>query len=114
MSGPCIWCGAPLPTPSRKSRRYCSGACRVAAMRHRRMVEALVPLQPVGVVGAGALPRPADLDDQVATAILEARGIAGAFLHLGREARPQLACRCEGVGKAVAEALRRFFPELED
>ncbi len=48
-----------------------------------------------------------------AVAILEARNLSGAFLRLGREARPQLAWRCESVGTAVAEALHRYFEEIE-
>ena len=112
MSRSCIWCGAPLPAGSRRSRRYCSGACRVAALRQRRAAEAAAPLQPLGTE-RGHVPSAAHPDDQVAAAVLEARGVANAFLRLGLEARPQLAWRCEGVGGAMAEALRRFFPELE-
>jgi hypothetical protein len=61
----------------------------------------------------GSLPAPADPDKQVAVAFLEARNLAGAFLRLGREARPQLAWRCEGVGAALAGALHRYFEEIE-
>ncbi len=81
----CLQRKGPLPQGSTGRRRYCSDACRVAAMRAR----------------------------QVAVAFVEARGIATAFLRLGREARPELAWRCEGVGKALAEALHRYFGELE-
>ena len=53
-------------------------------------------------------------EDQVACAILEARAVAGTFLRLGREACPQLRWRCEGIGKALTEALAAHFPELEE
>ena len=69
-------------------------------------------LQPVGIERGTLLPV-ADPDQQVAVAILEARNLAGAFHRLGREARPQLAWRCESTGSAIAEALHRYFEELE-
>jgi hypothetical protein len=59
------------------------------------------------------LPPPAPTQDQAACAMLEARAVA-AFLRLGREACPQLRWRCEGVGKALAEALACYFHELEE
>ena len=48
----------------------------------------------------------------MAVAFLEARNLAGAFLRLGREARPQLAWRCESVGTAISQALHRHFEEI--
>jgi hypothetical protein len=105
----CCQCGGPLPKGSRRDRRYCSSRCRKAAERDRASVAELIP---VGVE-RGHLPPAAHPDEQVAVAILEARSVAGALLRLGREARPQLAWRCEGVGEAISEALRRHFPELE-
>ena len=108
-----IRCGGPLPQGSTRRRRYCSDACRVAAMRERQASLAYGPFRPLGAE-PGVVPAAAHPDDQVAVAVLEGRGVAGAFLRLGREARPQLAWRCEGVGAAISEALRRFFPELDD
>jgi hypothetical protein len=61
----------------------------------------------------GVLPAPAPPDDQVARAIFEARGIAAAFIRLGREARPQLAWRCAQTGEAITQALHRYFRETE-
>jgi hypothetical protein len=69
-------------------------------------------LEPVGAA-QGARAAPAHPDDQVAVAILETRNLAGAFLRLGREARPQLAWRCEGAGAAITDALHRYFEEIE-
>jgi hypothetical protein len=105
----CSQCGASLPAGSRKSRRYCSDRCRKAAERERHAIADLVP---VGVEH-GHLPPAAHPDEQVAVAILEARNLSGAFLRLGREARPQLRWRCEGVGVALTDALHRYFFELE-
>lgn len=103
----CSQCGGPLPAGSRRHRRYCSDRCRKAAERDRQAVAALVP------VGSepGRLPAPGHPDDQVAVAVLEARGIAGAFLRLGREARPQLRWRCEATGVAINRALADYFKE---
>jgi hypothetical protein len=101
-------CRGELPPDSRASRRYCSDRCRMAAMRRRQALPALVP------VGSerGELPPAAHPDDQVAVAVAEAINLSGAFLRLAREARPQLAWRCEGVGTALADALRRYFKEV--
>ena len=46
----------------------------------------------------------------MAVAILEARNLAGAFLRLGREARPQLAHRW--VRTPIMDALQRYFEEI--
>jgi hypothetical protein len=81
-------------------------------MRLRRASAGAGPLIPLGTEH-GKLPPDAHPDDQVAVAIVQARNIAGAFLRLGREARPQLAWRCEGVGNALAEALHCYFRKLE-
>lgn len=105
----CVHCGEELPKGSRKSRRYCSGRCRIAAMREREAVASLIP---VGVE-RGHLPPAAHTDDQVAVAVLEAQTLAGSLYRLGREARPQLAWRCEGLGSAITQALRRYFKEIE-
>ena len=80
----------------------------MAAMRRRRALPALMP------VGSerGELPPAAHPDDQVAVAVAEAINLSAAFLRLVREARPQLAWRCEGVGTALADALRRYFKEV--
>ena len=101
-------CRRELPSGSRASRRYCSDRCRMAAMRRRRALPALVP------VGSerGEMPPAAHPDDQVAVALAETINLSGAFLRLAREARPQLAWRCEGVGTALAKALQRYFEEV--
>jgi endogenous inhibitor of DNA gyrase (YacG/DUF329 family) len=114
----CLECGSPVrQTAGGRPRLYCSNRCRQAAHRRRHAGADLIPaehLEPLGQEHGGTLPRPAPTEDQVACAILEARAIAGAFLRLGREACPQLRWRCEGVGKALSEALARYFRELEE
>ena len=113
----CLECGAPpQQTAGGRPRLYCSNRCRQAAHRRRHAIDRLFPtgsLQPVGHEH-GTLPPPAPTEDQVACAILEARAVAGAFLRLGREACPQLRWRCEGVGRALTEALACCFSELEE
>ena len=60
----------------------------------------------------GVLPVGAQPNEQVARAVLEARGLAAVLQRLGREARLQLAWRCEGVGSALDQALARYFEEV--
>ncbi|QDO01735.1 hypothetical protein FNV65_40915 [Streptomyces sp. S1A1-8] len=52
----CSQCGSPLPEGSRKSRRYCSAACRTKAWRWKRERKATGAHYPsdvaVGAVGA--------------------------------------------------------------
>ena len=113
----CLECGSPVrQTAGGRPRLYCSNGCRQAAHRRRHAVDDLFPAERLEPVGQehGVVPPPASTEDQVACAILEARAIAGAFLRLGREACPQLRWRCEGVGKALAEALACYFRELEE
>jgi hypothetical protein len=101
-------CHRELLSGSRASRRYCSDRCRMAALRRRRALPALVAVWSE----RGELPPAAHPDDQVAVALAEAISLSGAFLRLAREARPQLAWRCEGVGTSLADALRRYFKEV--
>jgi len=112
----CLECESPVrQRAGGRPRLYCSNGCRQAAHRRRHAVDVLFPTGSLEAVGQkhGSLPPPAPTEDQVACAIFEARAIAGAFLRLGREACPQLRWRCEGVGKALDEALAGYFRELE-
>ena len=112
-------CGAAVTQPTTgRPRMYCSKRCKQAAFRRSRTIAKLVPLVPVDhlkTVGTahGVIQEWAHPDDQVARAIFEARGIGSAFLRLGREARPQLAWRCEKIGEAITEALHAYFEETE-
>ncbi len=117
MESICLECGSPVQqTAGSRPRLYCSNGCRQAAHRRRHSVDDLIPAEHLETIGHehGTLPPPASTEDQVACAILEARAIAGAFLRLGREACPQPRWSCEGVGRALAEALARYFRELEE
>lgn len=116
METVCIGCGAPVTQPTTgRPRLYCSKRCRQTAFRRSRNTTKMVPVDRLERVGTshGTLPAPAHPDDQVAVAIFEARGIAAAFLRLGREARPALRGRCEKVGVAITEALHLYFEETE-
>jgi endogenous inhibitor of DNA gyrase (YacG/DUF329 family) len=116
METTCMECGTAVMQPATgRPRMYCSKPCKQAAFRRSRSVAKMVPvdhLEPLGTAH-GSLPAPAHPDEQVAVAIFEARGIGAAFLRLGREARPQLAWRCEKVGKAITAALHTYFKETE-
>jgi hypothetical protein len=115
MGTSCLECNEPIAQPATgRPRLYCSGRCRQAAQRRKHLTAGLVATRHLQTVGVehGSLPPAADPDQQVAVAILEARNLSGAFIRLGREARPQLAWRCEGAGVAITEALHRYFEEI--
>ena len=89
----CLECGSPVrQTAGGRTRLYCSNGCR-QAHRRRHAVDDLIPAERLEPVGQehGVVPPAASPEDQVACAILEARAIAGAFRHLGREAFPSCA-----------------------
>jgi hypothetical protein len=93
-----------------RPRRFCSDACRKAAYNLRRSEIVWEPMdagRAESAVTPG--PPPARPDEAVASAILEARTIAGAFTHLGSHARPQLAWRCAKAGEAIHAALDDYF-----
>lgn len=108
-------CGCGLPLPASKGRgrpaEYARDTCRVRAFRQRRAGSlALQDLGGVPSVAAGpARGRPASSDEQVARTLLETRGIAGTWLRLGHEARPQFAWRSEKLGTAIASAIDDYF-----
>ena len=106
-------CGTAVTQPTTgRPRMYCSIRCKQAAWRRSQSLARLVPVDRSKTIAA-TLPASAHPDDQVARAIFEARGIGAAFLRLGREARPQLAWRCEKVGDAITAALHAYFEETE-
>ncbi|MGO8685162.1 MAG: hypothetical protein ACLQUT_11370 [Thermoleophilia bacterium] len=110
MIGPrtCAHCGALIDPPYTVRRRYCNATCRKDALRARRSSDVCEDA-PGGVldVSLAALIPPlesAPFEDQVVRAILEARGLAGAFRGLGIEAQPKLPWRCSGVDHALTAA----------
>lgn len=128
----CRYCGQRFTQTGRgRPRVYCSDRCRKADDRERhaavdakRSFERWEPSEDdiweasdddrasqVLKANHVDLSGPAAADDeQVAVAILEARGIAGAFHRLGSEARPAFAGPCAMVAKATLDALDRWFP----
>lgn len=115
----CAHCGALIDPPYTSRRRYCNATCRKDALRARQspiiweeVAEAPNEfLDALDRLLADLIPpfTSAPLDDQIVRAILEARGLAGAFRRLGVEAQPKLSWRCSGVGKAIHAALYEFF-----
>jgi hypothetical protein len=89
-----------------------SCASRKAAynVRHNTIV-----WEPVADLSAAPTPPPEPTrpDEAVAGAVLEARTLAGAFTHLSRSARPQLAWRCEKTGEAIHSALDDYFEGVD-
>ena len=112
---PLCKCGCGRPVPARQQRgrpaEYACDACRVRAFRQRRTVAAALQElddRPAPAASAEQV-QPVPTDEQVARALLEVRGLAGTFLRMGREARPQFAWRSECLGKAVASAIDEYF-----
>jgi len=112
----CAHCRQPLPP--RRTRgpaaSYCSRGCRQAAYVARRRAQAGLE-ELVGAAAAQTIVpalAPADADSQVQQAILDGRGIAGAFIRLRREARVELGWRCAKIGEAMLDAMDRYFPEV--
>lgn len=112
MSAPtipiCPVCGQRLPPAPRRGRPrvYCSDRCRKKDERRRSgsyiAVSSALKKEP-------RAPSTPTTDEQVARALLEARGLAGAFLRLGHEARPAFAWRCELIGLGLHELIDKHF-----
>lgn len=93
-----------------RRRRFCSAACKQAAYRNRRTEIVWEPLDDAGMEPVAITPEPTPHpDDAVASAIIEARTLAGTFTNLGCRARPQLAWRCTKTGDAIHSALDDYF-----
>ena len=109
----CAWCGEPIAQTNRRGPkpRHCNANCRVAAHRARRATAALAAeFEPE--LRASATPTSAPpVDEQVARALLEARGLVGTLTRLGLEARPQFAWRCTRIAQALAAVLRETIGE---
>ena len=96
------------------ARRYCSAGCRTAASRKRRVGgfwscsqgEKALEAAPAIALGQRQM---GDLDEVTRT-VLWAWGVATRMASHAREAHPKVACRCELVGKALADVLEENFP----
>ena len=94
-----------------RRRRFCSAACRKAAYNARHNTIEWAPATPAGLAAESDPPDPRP-DEAVAGAVVEARTLAGAFAHLARNARPQLAWRCEKTSTAINAALDDYFSRV--
>jgi hypothetical protein len=117
--GVCAHCNAELrQRATGRPRRYCSDRCRTAARRRREaqgdgwdLSRAGVELTPeaadlsrLEIVGL-----PADPDEAVLQAVMNARALAAAFGIVSSVARPQFAWRCEAFADHVAAGLKQWF-----
>lgn len=53
------------------------------------------------------------IDEQIERGILELKGLAHAFIRLGREARPEWSWRCSALGEAILAAIGDSFREVD-
>lgn len=77
------------------------------ALRHRRAVSELVPIEIEHVQRVAVSSKP--VQQQIERGLLEARAIGFAFQRLGTMARPDLAWRCDRLGKAIISAIQDTF-----
>jgi hypothetical protein len=95
------------PTGVGRPPLYCSDRCRKRAYRLRKAEES--GRQRRAEPAAAAAPRPAETDEQVAVALLEAERLSGALIRLGSQAQPRLAWRCRMLGDVIACAIDDYF-----
>ena len=100
------------PTKVGRPRKYCSDACRSAEQRARdRRAPAERWASAVsGTSGEAALVNPeGDLDTQVVAVVHETIMLRNTYARLGRDARVELAVRCESMAKAIGDGLIENF-----
>jgi len=105
-------CGTVLVRAGRRgpAPQYAAATCRKRAERRRRQLAIIAeangsPLPRVEVPVSPSSP----VDDQVARALVDARGIAFALQRLGAQARPELAWRCTKLGDAIVASITDAF-----
>lgn len=105
-------CGAALVRAGRRgpAPQYATANCRKRAERRRRQIAVLNASvgSPLPVVEV-PLPPMSAVDDQVARALLDARGVGFALQRLGAHARPELAWRCTKLGDTIVAAISDAF-----
>lgn len=109
---PVVWGGRGRPP------RYCSGSCRQADYQRRQRLrtdaEWSSALTHEG--GEAALVEPTkDPDVQVVAVVHETIMLRNTYVRLSRDARSELAVRCEGMAKAIGDGLAdNFRGAIED
>ncbi len=92
--------------------RFCSATCRKADQRRRRRLKADPPWVSAvtGEAGEAALVQPtSDPDIQVVAVVHETILLRNTYARLGRDARPELAVRCESMAKVIGDGLLENF-----
>jgi len=101
-----------VPKGRGRPARFCSATCRKADERRRRRTE-LAAAWGSGVTGesgeAGLVDVDADPDVQVVAAVHETIMLRNTYVRLGRDARPELAVRCESMAQAIGDGLLENF-----
>lgn len=102
-------CGEPVVRSGKSGPApiYASKACRMRALRHRRATAEMVPVDMEHVAHVGIASKP--VQQQIERGLLEARAIGFAFQRLGTVARPDMAWRCDRLGKAIIAAIQDTF-----
>lgn len=101
-------------TPRRRGRppRFCSDTCRKADQRRRRR-QSTTTEWTSALTGAGGeaamLPATKDPDVQVVAVVHETIMLRNTYERLGRDARPELAVRCECMAKVIGDGLMDHF-----
>ena len=92
--------------------RFCSDTCRKADHRRRLRIAAGAEWKSglTGEGGEAALVGPdADPDVQVVAVVHETIMLRNTYVRLGRDARPELAVRCESMAKVIGEGILENF-----
>jgi hypothetical protein len=109
---PVVWSGKGRPP------RYCSRPCRWADAKRRRRLK--TEAEWISAVthegGEAALVEPGkDPDVQVVAVVHETIMLRNTYVRLGRDARPELAVRCESMAKVIGDGLvDNFRGAVED
>jgi len=107
----CDWCAAPLPERdlhhAGRPRRWCSNRCRKAAFRARRLEFELARALDYELAPLPPLPGP---DAQIALAIADLRGGAGALARVAPHAQRSLGWRCDAAATQITRCIDDLFP----
>ncbi len=106
------YCSGEVPPGMRRGTKYCCTAHRRA--EHRERMKDAAPSQWVSPVtgdggDAALVSAEADTDSQVVALVHETILLRNSAARLGREARAELAVRCEGLAEDIGDSLKRNF-----